>query len=151
MKQQKKRIARMVDLGFACDDDKYCTHGIYSREQCRQRYSQMKDSLVDVFIEQGLQWEEDENCPDTLAQVYAESTKHVRLEAQERASSLAEEVRIAFLPEFSPEVTASSSSSSSSKKRQVALDVAFRRWDMSGEQGKRILGRKQRSGLLVVY
>jgi hypothetical protein len=144
MKKQKKRIARMVDLGFnyEYDGERYCTVGIYSREHCRQRYSQMKESFVIVFIEQGLQWEEEENFPETIAQVYAESTQHVVLDAQERAFCLAEEVRTGFVPEFSPEVT---TATTSSKKPRVALvDVEFRRWDMSGEQGSRILGRKQR-------
>jgi hypothetical protein len=150
MKKQKKRIARIVDLGFAHADEIYCTHGIYSREHSRQRYSQMKESLVVVFIEQGLQWEEDENCAESLAQVYAESTEHVRLKAQERASSLAEEVRMGFLPEScSPAEQVTATSSGSEKPRVLgALDVEFRRWDMSGEQGEPILGCNQRFSCL---
>lgn len=100
-----------------------------------------------VFIEQALQWEEDTHFPETIGQMYAESTQHVRLEAQDRASRLAEDVRMGFLPESSPEITASSS-----KKPRVALGLEFRRWaDMRRAGGKKgsvlAIGRKQRAPL----
>jgi hypothetical protein len=143
MKKQRKRIERIADLGFKQDDERCCTHGLYTREQCRQRYSQMKESLMVVLIEQELQWEEDSHCSETIAQVYAESIDDMRLNAQERASSLAEEIRTGFLKvSCSPEVT--SSTSGSKKPRVGALDVEFRRWDMSGEQEKCIFQPQQR-------